>query len=152
MDATNPDLSAFLARGGRIILKEDMSDTAQSPYTGLTYYESVVARMGQQTADQFFAAYATPGLPHTSTGIAPGTANAPAHGIPGQVDLLALLESWVESGSPPPTAVMLQTKLALPPHTVVASKPMCRYPQYPRFTGTTATQAADGAAYTCVPG
>ena len=30
MDSTNPDLSAFLARGGKLILKENLSDFAQS--------------------------------------------------------------------------------------------------------------------------
>jgi hypothetical protein len=42
-----PDLSAFLARGGTLILKENMADYAQSPYAGIGYCKSMVARMGE---------------------------------------------------------------------------------------------------------
>ena len=47
MDATDPDLSAFQARGGKLILKENMADYAQSAYAGVEYYNSVAAHMGQ---------------------------------------------------------------------------------------------------------
>ncbi|HEY6355449.1 MAG TPA: tannase/feruloyl esterase family alpha/beta hydrolase, partial [Burkholderiaceae bacterium] len=42
MDSTNPDLSAFAARGGKLVMMENMADYAQSPYAGIGYYESVV--------------------------------------------------------------------------------------------------------------
>ena len=38
MDSTNPDLSAFDARGGKLIMLENMADYAQSPYAGIGYY------------------------------------------------------------------------------------------------------------------
>jgi pimeloyl-ACP methyl ester carboxylesterase len=147
MDATNPDLSAFRARGGKLILREDMSDTAQSPLTGLNYWDAVVARMGAAAVGDFFAAYAATGLPHTSGGIAAGTANAPAHGIPGRVDLLAVVEDWVENGVKPAAQYTLVNKSALAPFGEVASKPMCRYPQYPRYDGTGDPKLA--ASYRC---
>jgi Tannase and feruloyl esterase len=51
MDATDPDLTAFFKRGGKLILREDISDTAQSPLTGLNYWDAVVAKMGRETVD-----------------------------------------------------------------------------------------------------
>lgn len=147
MDATNPDLSAFRARGGKLILREDMSDTAQSPLTGLNYWDAVVARMGAGAVADFFAAYAATGLPHTSGGIAAGTANAPAHGIPGRVDLLAVVEDWVEKGVKPATQYTLVNKSTLAPFAEVASKPMCQYPQYPQYVGTGDVKLA--ASYRC---
>ena len=48
MDSTNPDLSAFMAHGGKLIMLEHMSDYAQSPYAGIGYFESVEARVGER--------------------------------------------------------------------------------------------------------
>ena len=148
MDATNPDLTAFFNRGGKLIVKEDMADTAQSPFTALNYWDAVVARMGRDTTEQFFVAYAAPGLPHTSNGIAAGTANAPAYGIPGRIDLLGLLDDWVENGNKPAEQLTLESRDALPPHAVTAEKAMCRYPLYPRYVGP-ADGGAVAANYVC---
>jgi hypothetical protein len=42
MDSTDPDLSRFATRGGKLILKEQMSDHALSPFAGVAYYKSVL--------------------------------------------------------------------------------------------------------------
>ena len=68
MDSTNPDLSAFRARGGRLVISEHMADYAQSPYAGIDYYRAVVARFGQAAADEFMRLYVTPGADHVGTG------------------------------------------------------------------------------------
>ncbi|KQP38997.1 tannase/feruloyl esterase family alpha/beta hydrolase [Pseudorhodoferax sp. Leaf274] len=150
MDATNPDLTAFRASGGKLLLREDMSDTAQSPLTGLNYFDAVVARMGASSVGEFFAAYAATGLPHTSGGVAAGAANAPAYGIPGRVDLLAVVENWVEKGIKPATQYTLTNKNALAPFAEIASKPLCQYPLYPRYTGSGAGAGASAANFSCV--
>lgn len=150
MDATNPDLSAFFARGGKLILREDLSDGAQSPVNGLNYWDAVVAKMGLSTVDQFFAAYVATGLPHTSGGIGAGTANAPAYGTPGRIDLLAQLENWVEKGAKPASQLTLVNREALPPYTVTASKPLCRYGTYPRYQAAGTAGGSDAANYACV--
>ena len=94
-----------------------------------------------------FAAYVATGLPHTSPGVAAGTANAPSYGIAGSVDLLTPLEAWVENGVKPADQYTLVNKTAVPPYNAIASKPMCRYGSYPRYTGT---DPASAASYTCV--
>jgi len=149
MDATNPDLSPYFGRGGKLILKEDMADYAQSPYTGLNYYDAVVARLGAPTVQASFKAYTAPGLPHTSNGIAAGTANAPSYGIPGRIDWLTVLENWSEKSIAPPSQLTLTLNQALPPYTATASKPLCAYPQYPRFIGTSAATANLASSYVC---
>src|SRR6185503_7869993 len=53
MDSTNPDLSAFAARGGKLIVLENLADYAQSPYAGTGYYESVVERLGRTGVESF---------------------------------------------------------------------------------------------------
>lgn len=62
MDATDPDLSAFHARGGRLIVLENMADYAQSPYAGIRHVESVIATLGQARTEAFLRLYTAPGV------------------------------------------------------------------------------------------
>jgi feruloyl esterase len=142
MDATNPDLSAFAARGGKLILKEHLADYAQSPFAGIRYYESVVARLGQAAVDRFARLYVTPGAAHGGAGTS-GATGAP---IPQYVDLLGTLDRWVERGDAPGDLVQASVETSAP-FAVTASRPMCRYPAYPRYRGTGDPRAA--ASFTC---
>jgi Tannase and feruloyl esterase len=122
MDSTNPDLSAFSVRGGKLIVYEALADYAQSPYAGIGYYKSVVDRMGQTSVDGFMRLYTTPGADHMGVG------------APTSVDMLDVLTGWVENGKAPGDLVqrLHETK---PPFAVVAARPMCRYPAYPQYQG-----------------
>lgn len=150
LDATNPDLTAFYNRGGKLILREDLGDKGQSPTTGLNYWDAVVAKMSKATVDQFFAAYVATGLGHTSGGVDAGAANAPVYGTPGRVDLLAQLDDWIEKGIKPADQLTLTNRQALTPYSVVASKPMCRYGTYPKFIGTGSSGGEQASNYACV--
>jgi len=46
-----------------------MSDFAQSPFVGVEYYKSVVAKLGQGAVDRFVRFYVTPGASHAGTGV-----------------------------------------------------------------------------------
>ncbi|MGZ5721022.1 MAG: tannase/feruloyl esterase family alpha/beta hydrolase, partial [Burkholderiales bacterium] len=63
-DTTDPDLSAFLARGGKLILKGNGADYQRSVMQEIGYYNSVVAKMGQARVDQFVRFFVTPGVNH----------------------------------------------------------------------------------------
>lgn len=128
MDSTNPDLSAFSARGAKLIMYENMADYAQSPYAGIDYYNSVVARMGQASADMFMRLYVTPGADHMGVG------------APSSVDMLEVLTGWVEKGSAPGDLVQMRQETK-PPFSVLAARPMCRYPAYPHYRGGDAAKA-----------
>lgn len=150
LDATDPDLSAFYRRGGRLILRADLGDMGQSPYSGLDYHDAVSERMGRSIVDRFFAAFVAPGLPHTSGGVEGGEQYAPSHGVPGRVDLLEVLEKWVEEGIAPPGHLTMTNQRPLPPYEVTASKPMCRYGFWPRYIGTNPGGAALAENYACI--
>jgi Tannase and feruloyl esterase len=47
LDGTNPDLSAFQMRGGKMIVTIGTNDTLASPGAQLDYYQSVLDRMGR---------------------------------------------------------------------------------------------------------
>jgi len=131
MDSTNPDLSAFAAYGGKLIIKEHMADYAQSPFAGIGYYQSVVAKMGQSTVDNFMRLYVTPGVAHGGAGVS-GTTGEP---VPQFVDLLSTLDRWVEHGESPGDLVQSSAEPD-PPFAATATRPMCRFPNFPRYRGT----------------
>jgi len=149
MDMTNPDLSAFYARGGKLILRENVSDKGNASQTGFDYYDAVVAKMGQDKVDQFFVAYAATGLPHTSLGLPAGTPNTPTYGTPGHIDFTALLDNWVVNGVKPAESLTLTNRQPLPPYDIVASKPMCRYGSYPKYAGTSSAGGNLAENYVC---
>ena len=55
-------------------------------------------------------------------------------GAPSNVDMLQVLEDWVELGKAPGDLVQVAQTLA-PPFPVVMARPMCRYPAFPRYRG-----------------
>jgi Tannase and feruloyl esterase len=142
MDSTNPDLSAFLARGGKLILKENLADLGQSPNAGIEYYKSVVTKMGQPAVDRFMRFYTTPGAGHAGTGVANG---AP---LPHGVDLLGALDTWVMKDAAPGDLVQV-AKESKAPFAQIAARPMCRYLAYPRYKGEGDPKSAD--SFECAP-
>jgi hypothetical protein len=128
MDSTDPELSRFAGRGGRLVISEHMADYAQSPYAGIEYYRAVVARMGQPAVDGFMRLYVTPGADHMGIG------------APSSVDMLQVLIDWVEHGRAPGDLVQVTQSLS-PPFEVTLTRPMCRYPGYPRYAGGDARRA-----------
>ena len=140
-DTTDPDLSAFLGRGGKLILKGNGADYQRSVLQEVSYYKSVVAKMGQERADQFIRFYVTPGVNHggegqTSSGMA----------VPSDVDLLGALDGWVDAGRDPGTLTQV-TQAGVAPFAVTASRPLCRYPAFPRYSGQGDPHAA--ASFKC---
>lgn len=120
MDSTNPDLSAFHARGGKLMMLENMADYAQSPYAGIGYFESVVKKMGSETADKFIRLYTAPGVDHVG------------NGAPGNVDALAVLTRWVERGQAPANLTVVEQELKVP-FATVRELPLCAWPAWPRY-------------------
>jgi hypothetical protein len=88
MDATDPDLSAFKARGGKLIQFHGWNDPGIAPGYSLDYYARVQATMGP--VDDFYRLYMVPGMLHCAGGDAPTT-----------VDWQAAIEAWVEHDKPP---------------------------------------------------
>src|SRR5882672_267355 len=140
-DTTNPDLSAFLARGGKLILKGNGADYQRSVMQEITYYKSVVAKMGQAQADRFIRFYVTPGVNHPGNGVMSSGAAVPA-----KVDLLGALDGWVDSSKAPGDLVQV-TQEAKAPFKVAASRPMCLYPSYPRYKGE--GDPNEASSFTC---
>ena len=122
MDSTDPDLSAFARRGGKLVLSEHMADYAQSPYAGIEYWKNVVDKLGRNSTDDFMRLYVTPGADHVGTG------------APTMVDMIDVLMAWVERGQAPGDLVQVSLQDA-PPHAETLSRPMCRLSDLPALRG-----------------
>jgi len=90
MDASDPDLSAFRAHGGKLIQYHGWNDPGIPPGYSLEYHARVAATMGK--IDDFYRLYLVPGMLHCGGGDAPTT-----------VDWQAAIEAWVEKDTPPGT-------------------------------------------------
>jgi tannase/feruloyl esterase len=141
-DTTDPDLSAFAGHGGRLIIKGNGADYQRSVMQEITYYKAVVAKMGQARADQFIRFYVTPGVNHPGNGLL-----ASGEPVPAKVDLLGVLDDWAGGGKAPGTLIQV-TQERKTPFTVTAMRPMCLYPQFPRYDGKGDPKAA--ASFACV--
>lgn len=120
MDSTNPDLSAFHARGGKLIVLEHMADYAQSAYAGIKYMESMQARLGAAKAAEFSRIYVAPGVDHVGSG------------APALADFLGTLSAWVEQGKAP-AALELMDQQPRQPFAVLRTRPLCEWPKWPRY-------------------
>ena len=144
IDATDPDLSAFRRRGGKLILKVNTTDYTVNPRWVMDYYDRMRQTMGARTVDEFVRFYVAVGLFHNrNVGRNPLT-NAL---VPGYVDFIAMLDDWVEHGKAPGDTQVLSEMDLLPPFTVNATFPMCAYPMYPRYKGSGDPKSA--ASYAC---
>ncbi len=136
-DATNTDLRPLKNSNAKLILWHGTNDAALSFKATDAYYEGMVAAVGgQASADEFVRYYRAPGVNHCAGG--PGA---------DQTDLLTALDTWVTKGSAPGTLTATKENNG----ATAFSRPLCRYPQYPRYTGPAndAAAAAQASNYTC---
>ena len=151
-DATNPDLGAFKAAGGKLIMLQGWNDPIVRPSAAIQYNDSVAAKMGGRTAVQsFYRLFMAPGMDHCGGGPGPnavgGAMNLPAPTRDAQHDIVAALEQWVEQGRAPDrlTATLYQDND--PSKAVIAQRPWCAYPQVAGYSGH--GDRDEAASYVC---
>ncbi|MEA3102546.1 tannase/feruloyl esterase family alpha/beta hydrolase, partial [Caballeronia mineralivorans] len=99
-DATNPDLSAFIAKGGKAIITHGLADEIVSTDSSVDYYNALVQKFGQAFVDSFVRFYLMPGVGHGTGPFLP------------QVDSLGALEQWVENSIVPETLTVTDSSAA----------------------------------------
>lgn len=142
LDSTNPDLSPFAKRGGKMIVTIGTDDTLASPGAQLDYYQSVIDKMGQAAVDSFARFFVIPQAGHGLSGRSytiDGEGKAlTAQAIPNSYERFAVLLDWVERGVVPDKSLTVRAG--------DRTKPLCSYPTYPRYTAGP-PEAAN--SYTC---
>jgi feruloyl esterase len=141
LDSTNPDLTAFYKRGGKLIVTMGTNDTTASTGAQLDYYQSVLDKMGRSTVDAFARFRVMPQAGHSQNGAyadidGDGKPVTPAQ-LPSQFDRFAILRDWVENNKAPAQVTTTGGDRSLP---------LCTYPSYPKYVGGSPAAAS---SYTC---
>lgn len=128
-NANNPDLSAFKARGGKLIMWQGEADNAGGSYILPHYYQLVRDKMGGFAAtDPFMRVYLLPGVYHCAGGY-----------IAYQHDMLGAMVNWVERGEAPYELI----GSAILEDGTVRNRPVYPYPVQAKYKGTGDINAAD---------
>jgi Tannase and feruloyl esterase len=150
LNATDPNLKAFSARGGKLILYHGWNDAALPPVNTINYFQSVVAKMGRRQANGFVRLYMAPGVQHCAGGPGPDSFGQMVTGAQSdpQHDLTLALERWVEQGVAPEMVIATKRQNANPQSPAVRTRPLCPYPQVAHYKGNGGTDEA--ANFSCV--
>lgn len=125
-NATNPDLSAFRANGGKLIQYHGWSDPDITPLNSINYYESVA--QATPGASDFYRLFLVPGMQHCQGG--PG---------PSKFDMIGALDQWVEHSTAPDRVVASHATAS---GAVDRTRPLCAYPKEAQWTGSGSTDDA----------
>ena len=121
-------LSAFFARGGKLLTYQGWSDQDISPLASVNFYKSVQSTMGPANASRSMSLFMVPGMGHCGGGEGPNT-----------FDMMPALEQWVEKGRTP-------TRVEASHSTngrVDRTRPLCPYPQVAHYKGSGSIDVAD---------
>jgi feruloyl esterase len=153
LNATDPNLKPFRARGGKLVMYHGWGDAAIPAPNTIDYYRSVVAAMGQRKTDSFLRLYMAPGMQHCGDGPGPNSfgqgANFPPYDP--EHNIYTALEQWVEKGVAP--SKIIATKYVndfAPARGVKMTRPLCPYPQAAKYKGAGDTN--DAANFVCAAG
>jgi feruloyl esterase len=134
LNATDPDLSAFRERGGKLLIYSGWSDTAAPAHAVIGYYEDVLAH--DETAAADVRLFMMPGVEHCFGG--PG---------PSWVNLLDEIDQWAETGEAPDQAIAYWLDETAQPS---GSRPLCAYPNAAQYDGE--GDPRDASSFSCADG
>ena len=117
-----PDLAAFRARGGKLLIWHGWADEQVHTLGSIDYYNKVLAASSKADTDKVLRVFLAPGVAHCGRG--PG---------PDAFDVQTPLEKWVEQGIAPEK--IIASKVAAD-GSVSRTRPLCVYPQVAKYAGS----------------
>lgn len=141
MDSDNPDLKAFVDRGGRLLLYHGWNDAAIPGGATVDYVEAVRTALGP-LADAHVSLFMVPGMMHCAGGVGPTN-----------FDMLDQVDRWVETGAAPERIIATEYDppaifgLPGPGARPVRTRPLCPWPKVAHYNGSGSTD--DAASFAC---
>jgi feruloyl esterase len=133
INAMDPNLKPFFARGGKMIQYHGWADQQIPSGSSVEYYQSVLDTMGGiEKVKENYRLFMVPGMGHCGGGDGPSS-----------FDMLAALEQWVEKGKVPDSIPAAHLTNGQPDRTRI----LCPYPQVATYKGSGSTD--DAANFAC---
>ncbi len=123
VNARNPDLSKFIAHGGKLFLIGGWNDTAIAPYSNTSYFEALIAKMGAKRLKDSVRFYMVPDMGHC-----PGKTGASAY----DVDTFHIIQDWKEQGKAPDPLIATHFANGKEDRKVL----VCQYPGIVTYKGS----------------
>jgi len=133
LNAMNPDIAPFLARGGKLLLIGGWNDTAIAPSTNYDYYDAVLDRLGERAADSV-RLFMVPGMGHCPGGNGASTFD---------IDTLSMLLDWRRTGQAPDQLIAQHRARGARDREIL----VCAYPRLAVYSGS--GNLDDPASYEC---
>jgi feruloyl esterase len=131
VNAVNPDLRKFFARGGKLVIYEGWADYTIPPGGAIDYYKSVEAKAGAKSSKDSMRLFMVPGGAHCG------------QERTDEFNRLTAIEQWVENGKAPDQIIATRVAEGKPTRT----RPLCPYPQVAAYKGSGSTD--DAANFAC---
>ena len=132
LNATDPDIDAFRARGGKLLMYTGWGDMALTPYGTIEYYEKVIEHNASAADD--VRLIMMPGVDHCFGGVGPDWVN-----------YLDEIDKWVETGDPPEQVTAYWLNEQIQPD---GSRLVCAYPKHVKYNGT--GDPREASSFSCV--
>ena len=113
-ESDDPDIRAFLAKGGKLLLWHGLSDPGPSPWATIAYYDQVKTVAGANANVRLFAA---PGVSHCGGGTGASS-----------FDVLAAMDDWIASNKAPEVIDASNPQKHF-------TRPLCAWPALPFYKG-----------------
>lgn len=134
LNPTNPDLSGFAKRGGKIIIYHGWADDMVPSQVSTDYYDSVNSKLGPKQLEAFYRLFMIPGMWHCSSGpdVLFRSEDAVAVPLEPERDMLTALEQWVEHDRAPNHFVASRLSKD---GTIERTHLLCAYPKFAKYRG-----------------
>ncbi len=124
INADDPNIRAFLAHGGKLLMYHGWADPGVPPLASVNYYKTAVDTSGGEarTSDSI-RLFMVPGMGHCGGGEGPN-----------KFDMMSAITNWRENGHAPERIVASREG---------RTRPLCAYPQVAKYKGSGSIDDAD---------
>ena len=138
INANNPDIGKFIARGGKLMLLGGWAEHTLGPGSNVDYYASVVTKVGARAARDSVRLFMIPTMDHC---LGEDYPTAPTVTF----DVVKALREWKTSGKAPDQIVVNEATKGRPDY----KRLVCAYPKLAQYKGKGSTD--DPASFSCRP-